>query len=102
MSSPAASDLKVFVPSKDFGQSFNFYTAKGWNNNWRAGDDSLAELELAGTRIYLQNYYNADWAHNLMMHITMDEAKTCWEHAARVIADGGHQLARVRELEEQS
>ena len=39
-----------------------------WKVNWRAEDDTLAELELAGNRVYLQNYYNEGWANNFMMH----------------------------------
>jgi uncharacterized glyoxalase superfamily protein PhnB len=31
---PAASDLKVFVPAKDFGVSKRFYTALGFHANW--------------------------------------------------------------------
>ncbi len=38
-----------------------FYEAMGWKVNWRAEDDSLAELELTGNRMYLRNYYNKAW-----------------------------------------
>ena len=58
MDTPIASDVKVFVPAINFRQSLEFYKAMGWNINWRADDDSLAELELADCRFYLQNYYN--------------------------------------------
>ncbi len=47
MSSPSASDVKVFVPAKDFSRSLAFYEALGWNTIWRAEDDSLALIELA-------------------------------------------------------
>lgn len=72
----------------------------GWKVNWRADDDSLAESELANSRCYL--YYNEDWANNFMMHITVDDAGAWWEHASRVIEDGGFKGARVREPQEQS
>ena len=102
MSAPSARDIKVFVPAKDFSRSMQFYGAMGWKVNWRAEDDTLAELELAGNRVYLQNYYNEDWANNFMMHITVDDARGWWEHASRVIEEGGYEDARVREPEEQS
>ena len=53
MDSPTASDVKVFVPAMDFGQSLRFCEAMGWSVNWRAKDDSLAELELANCRFNL-------------------------------------------------
>ena len=102
MSPPLASDIKVFVPAMNFKQSMKFYEAMGWNVNWRADDDDLAELEFAGSRIYLQNYYKEDWANNFMMHITVDDARGWWEHATRVIEEGGYEFARVREPQEQS
>ncbi len=101
MSSPDASDVKTFVPAMKFGHSLEFYEAMGWNVNWRADDDSLAELELAESRFYLQNYYIEDWANNFMMHITVDDARAWWEHASCVIDDGNFRSARVREPQEQ-
>ena len=86
----------------DFSQSMRFYEAMGWKANWRADDDSLAELELANCRFYLQNYYNEAWANNSMMHITVEDAQAWWQHAAKVIEDGGYQNARLREPSEQS
>jgi predicted lactoylglutathione lyase len=92
---PAASDVKVFVPAKNFRESLKFYTSLGWQQNWQ--DENLAELELSGCRFYLQNYYNQKWADNFMMHITVSDAKAWWEHAAKVIAEGKYQYARLNE-----
>ena len=102
MESPKANDVKVFVPAMDFGQSLRFYEAMGWAVKWRAEDDSLAELELANCRFYLQNYYNESWANNFMMHITVDDARAWWQRASDVIEDGGYQYARLQEPSEQS
>ena len=101
MSPPNAGDIKVFVPAMNFNQSVAFYEGMGWNVNWRAADDSLAELELANSRCYLQNYYNEDWANNFMMHITVDDARAWWEHASKVIENGAYEYARVREPQDQ-
>ena len=102
LNTPIASDMKVFVPAKNFRQSLEFYEAMGWNINWWADDDSLAELELADCRFYLQNYYNEDWVNNFMMHITVDDAQTWYEHASKVIDNGGYEYARLSEPKEQS
>ena len=95
-------ELAIDVPAKDFSQSIQVYGAMGWKVNWRAQDDTLADLELAGNRVYLQNYYNEDWANNFMMHISVDDAREWWEHASRVIGEGGYGAARAREPQEQS
>ena len=58
-------------------------------------------MELAGNRLYLQNYYNEDWANNFMMHVTVGDAQAWWEHASSVIRDGGYKNAQVREPQEQ-
>ncbi|MCA9838479.1 MAG: hypothetical protein KC422_16295 [Trueperaceae bacterium] len=91
-----ASDVKVFVPALDFAKSLEFYQALGWQLNWQA-PDGLAELELAGQRFYLQDYYNKDWAENFMLHITVEDAKAWWKHAAKVIADGSYDNVKLRE-----
>ena len=79
-------DVKVFVPSKDFTTSLNFYTALGWKVNYRAKNDAIAELELADCRFYLQNYYQRGWANNFMLHITVEDAQAWYDHATAVIA----------------
>lgn len=100
--SPHATDVKVFVPAKNFQESLQFYEALGWKINFRAEKDDLAELELANNRIYLQNYYNKHWANNFMLHITVDDARAWWKHASTVIEAGNYKYARLNEPKEQS
>ncbi len=102
MNLPIAKDIKVFVPAMNFSESLEFYKALGWQVNFQAEDDSLAELELANCRFYLQNYYNKDWANNFMMLIKVDDAKAWWEHASKVIEAGNYKYARLKEPKEQS
>ena len=45
----SATDVKVFVPTLDFGKSLQFYMALGWKLNWER--ESLAEIELANVRL---------------------------------------------------
>ena len=96
------SDVKVFVPAREFATSLAFYQALSWKLNWTAADGGLAELELADCRFYLQNYYNKDWANNFMLHITVDDAEAWWQHATRVINDGNWKHARLTEPKEES
>ena len=96
------SDIKIFVPAMNFEESLKFYTALGWHPNWVAEDNSLAVLELANHRFYLQNYYNKTWADNFMMHLTIEDATAWHQHAAKVIEDGQYKYARLKEPKEES
>lgn len=61
-------DVKIFLPAKDFKVSLDFYIMLGWKENWiKSGE--LAELELAGSRFYLQNYFVKKWAYNFMIYM---------------------------------
>jgi catechol 2,3-dioxygenase-like lactoylglutathione lyase family enzyme len=81
---PAATALKVFVPAKDFALSKRFYHALGFAQNWE--DEGLAELELAGCRLLLQDFYVPEWAGNFMIHIEVPDADA-WAHHARAVID---------------
>ncbi len=95
-------DVKVFVPAKEFAQSLRFYEALGWTRTMLTDDNSLAELELAGGRFYLQNYYNRAWANNFMFHITVEDARAWHDHAKAVIDTGNYGPARLWEPKEES
>ena len=92
-----ASDVKTFVPAKNFAESFEFYTQLGWESKFRAEDDGIAILELADSRFYLQNYYQREWANNFMLHITVEDAHAWYQHASAVIKAGNWEYARLRE-----
>jgi len=79
-------DVKIFVPAKDFQRSLNFYQALGWSLTWTADDNSLAELELADHRFYLQDFYVKEWAWNFMIHVAVDDVAS-WEAKSRKVAE---------------
>ena len=88
-----ATDVKVFVPAKEFDTSLEFYKAIGWQLNWRQG--GLAELELGNVRFFLQDFYVEQWAHNFMMYIDVTDAQGWYEHISKVIAGGDFDTARL-------
>lgn len=94
MSDLTVSDVKVFVPAKDFATSRRFYTTLGWRETW--ADGGLAELELGGVRFYLQDFYAKDWAENFMLYVAVDDAEAWWAHVRTVLADGAFPDARVQ------
>jgi predicted lactoylglutathione lyase len=97
---PTASDLRVFVPAKDFVLSKSFYTALGWNLNWE--DAELAELEICDRRFLLQNFYSREWADNFMIHVSIDDAAAWHDLAESIIATGKYLDAKVSQPARQS
>jgi len=95
-----SSDVKPFIGSKNFDESRDFYVAMGWKVNFDAGD--LAELELGGHRFYLQKYYQRKWCQNSMLHITVEDARSWYDHAVRVLEKRSYGAAKVREPSLQS
>lgn len=79
-------DVRPFVPSKDFALSQEFYAALGWTVH--PIDDSLALLENGGHRFYLQRYYLKEFAENMMLHITVADARACAEQIKKLLASG--------------
>jgi len=92
----ATSKVRVFVPALDFHQSLRFYTKLGWTLVWKADDDGLADLELAGSRFYLQNYYAKEWANNFMFHVTVEDAQAWYDHVAAILDEENFDNARLR------
>lgn len=88
------SDIKTFIGSKDYAVSRDFYVALGWKLNFDGGD--LAELELGNCRFYLQKYYQKQWCHNSMLHITVQDAQAWYEHVAAVLEKRKYGAARVQ------
>jgi predicted lactoylglutathione lyase len=88
------SDVRVFMPAKDFATSKAFYAALGWKLT--EVDERLAVLELADRRLYLQDYYAKEWAENFMIHITVEDARAWHEHVSTVLEGGRFADARAQ------
>jgi uncharacterized glyoxalase superfamily protein PhnB len=83
-------DLKSFVPAKDFELSRRFYKDLGFTENWANKD--AAELQLAGFRFLLQNFYVKQHAENFMMHLMVEDAGVWWEHIQSIDLAGKYEL----------
>ena len=95
-----ATDVKVFVPAKDYQQSMRFYQALGWK--LLADHGELAEMELGGVRFFLQDYYQKAWAHNFMLYINVENAQAWYEHAKSVIENGAFGKAKIKAPQQQA
>jgi catechol 2,3-dioxygenase-like lactoylglutathione lyase family enzyme len=88
------SDLRPFIPAKDFVLSQRFYTSLGWKV--KEVDPPLALVQLGDRHFYIQDYYSKEVAENSMLHITVDDAQAWYEHVASVLRDSKFAGARVQ------
>lgn len=95
MPQPRISDLRPFIPAKDFALCKRFYSSLGWET--RDVDKGLALVRLAEQQhFYLQDYYVREFAENTMLHATVDSAQAWYERVSGVLADDGFPAARVQ------
>jgi hypothetical protein len=60
-------DIRVFIPSKDYEKSKSFYQALGFQMDYVSED--LCLFENGDCTFFLQNFYNEDFATNLMFQL---------------------------------
>ena len=93
------SDVRPFLPARNFDKSKDFYIALGWALKW--SDDNLALLQMGDHSFYLQRYYVKEWSENSMLHITVEDARSCFEQISDVLAGGRFPEARVASPKEE-
>ena len=75
---PKGTELaRPFMPAKDFELSKRFYEALGFE---KVHDGEVAIFNVGSGGFILQNYYQADWAGNFMMQLTVDDLDAWWLH----------------------
>lgn len=94
MADLSVTDVRHFVPARDFSRSRAFYVALGWSELW--SDGSLSLLELAGHRLMLQDHDDRSWAENSMITVEVASASDWHAFVERVLATGEYGDARVR------
>lgn len=95
MSSLKASDLRPFIPARDFVLSKEFYSSLGWET--RDVADGLALVRVADQQhFYIQAYYLKEVAENCMLHVTVDDAQAWHKHVASVLRGRKFADARVQ------
>ncbi len=72
-----ATELKTFVPSKDFELSKQFYQDLGFRLEWSS--DDLAYFHANGCSFLLQAFYLKEYADNFMMHLLVEDVEAWWE-----------------------
>jgi predicted enzyme related to lactoylglutathione lyase len=70
-------DISVFIPSKNYEASKSFYQALGFKMNYVSDDLSL--FDNGECTFFLQNYYNEQFAQNLMFQLSVLDINEAYE-----------------------
>ena len=88
-------DLRPFIPARDYALCKRFYAALGWET--RDVADGLALVTLADQQhFYIQDYYIKEVAENCMLHLTVADAQAWHRHVASVLRGNRFADARVQ------
>lgn len=95
MSNLGVSDLRPFIPARDFALCKHFYAKLGWET--RDVGDGLALVRLADRQhFYIQDYWIREVAENCMLHLTVQDAQAWYRHVAGILRDEAFEGARVQ------
>ena len=95
MPMPAATDLRAFIPARDFALSKAFHAALGWDVRDVGAGIALVAVGVA-QHFYIRDYSLREVAENSMLHLTVDDAQACYAHVQSVLAEGHFPGARVQ------
>lgn len=74
-------DIKAFVPSKDYDVSKSFYTEIGFTAEYVT--DDLTLLQNGECFLFLQRFYNEDLAKNFMLQICVADITSAFEKCSQ-------------------
>ena len=78
MSNLKVTEIKAFVPAKDFDQSKSFYQDIGFTI--ASEDGGIAYIHFEHISFLLQDYCTETLAENFMMHILVEDVDSWWKH----------------------
>lgn len=88
-------EIKAFVPSKDFARSQQFYRDLGFTMASSGG--GVAYFHLGHVSFLLQDFCADGFDENFMMHILVEDVQAWWDHvnASGVVAAYGVRLSPI-------
>ncbi len=90
-------EIKAFIPAKNFEQSKAFYQAIGFNLASEGG--GVAYLHYDNASFLLQDFCAENQAENFMMHLLVEDVKSWWNHIQQsgVIEQYGIKVTSIEE-----
>lgn len=90
-----ASDLRPFIPARDFSACKRFYSELGWKT--KDVGEGLALVQLGDRQhFYIQDYYVKEIAENCMLHLTVENAQDWYRHVSAILQRDTSSGARVQ------
>lgn len=74
--------LRPFLPARDFEVSRAFYRSLGFEEVWTSAN--LVLFEVGELRFFVQRYYVAEWADNMMLDLRVDSADAFFKHLSEL------------------
>jgi uncharacterized glyoxalase superfamily protein PhnB len=78
MTTPAAREIKTFIPAKNFEESKAFYQQLGFEMTWSG--EQVAQFNIGNTHFLLKDYYVREHADNDMLFLLVDDVDEWWKH----------------------
>ncbi len=98
MSNLQVTEIKAFVPARDFERSKQFYRDLGFT--MASEGDGVACLHFRHASFLLQDFCAEGQAESFMMHLLVDDVQAWWEHVKASGVEAGYGV-RVTEIETQ-
>lgn len=98
MANLSVTEIKAFVPSKNFELSKQFYKDLGFTMASEGG--GIAYFHFGHVSFLLQDFCAESFAENFMMHILVEDVSSWWNHvqASGVLSTYG---VKITDMEEQ-
>lgn len=77
-----ATDIKSFIPSKDYIESQRFYQALGFD--MQIASDDLSIFTNGSCSFYLQRFFNEEFAKNLMLQLSVPDIGKALEVISKI------------------
>ena len=76
------SDLRVFIPSKDYEESQSFYKALGFQ--MEPASDDLTIFSKGPCTFFLQRFFNEELAKNLMLQLIVSDIQEAFDVISKI------------------
>jgi catechol 2,3-dioxygenase-like lactoylglutathione lyase family enzyme len=76
----SVTELKAYIPARDFELSKRFYVDLGFTLEWTGPDNSLAGFGIGSARFLLQEVGETFRPDYFMMHLLVPDVQVWWDH----------------------